>query len=134
MHFPEPRPDRSEERILPLINVVFLLLIFFMIAGSLSATEPFEVEPPASQSDGMREPDSVTILMSSDGRLALENETLSEVRLLEQISTRMEDDPRTQVSLKADGDIPANRLVRFTEALYESGVEKLRLLTVPEEA
>lgn len=28
MHFPERRPDQTEERILPLINVVFLLLIF----------------------------------------------------------------------------------------------------------
>jgi len=52
MHFPERRPDPTEERVLPLINVVFLLLIFFMLAGSLSVTEPFDIEPPASQSQG----------------------------------------------------------------------------------
>ena len=37
----QPRSGRSEDdRILPLINVVFLLLIFFMLAGKLSASDP----------------------------------------------------------------------------------------------
>ena len=44
---PTRKPD-SEERVLPLINVVFLLLIFFMLAGRLSEAELFEVTPPES--------------------------------------------------------------------------------------
>ncbi|MCG8693196.1 MAG: biopolymer transporter ExbD, partial [Minwuiales bacterium] len=40
----------DDDRILPLINVVFLLLIFFMLAGRLSAGDPFRVDPPASVS------------------------------------------------------------------------------------
>ncbi|MEF8794621.1 ExbD/TolR family protein [Thiohalorhabdus sp.] len=131
MHFPERRPDHTEERILPLINVVFLLLIFFMIAGSLSVTEPFEVEPPASQSQDRHEPDSLTLLMGTDGRFAVANETLTRAQTLQRIETRIEEQPQTRVTLKADGRLPANRLVRFTRALYETGVEKLRLLTRP---
>ena len=41
----------SDAGILPLINVVFLLLIFFMIAGQLAEQAPFEVEPPASDAE-----------------------------------------------------------------------------------
>ena len=45
-----PRAQRpSEENVLPLINIVFLLLIFFMIAGALSVTAPFELDPPAAR-------------------------------------------------------------------------------------
>ncbi|MEX1033151.1 MAG: biopolymer transporter ExbD [Cellvibrionaceae bacterium] len=132
MHFPDRRPDQAEERILPLINVVFLLLIFFMIAGRLSVSEPFEVEPPTSQSQGAHEPDSVAILMSANGRLALNNNTLAEAQLLERIESLMDEQPQIQITLKADGRLPANQLVRFTQSLYDVDVKKLRLLTLPE--
>ncbi|MFN2361113.1 MAG: ExbD/TolR family protein [Marinobacter sp.] len=132
MHFPDRRPDQTEERILPLINVVFLLLIFFMIAGSLSVTEPFDVEPPSSRSEGIHEPDTVIILMSADGHFALDNETFAEAQLLTRIASLMQEKPQAQITLKADGRLPGNRLVRFTQALYDAGVKKLRLLTLPE--
>jgi len=132
MHFPDRRPDQTEERILPLINVVFLLLIFFMIAGSLSVTEPFDVEPPSSTSQGQHEPDSLVILMGIDGRFALDNEPLTRAELLAQIETLIQAQPQTPITLKADGNLPGDALVRFTQALYEAGVKKLRLLTEPE--
>ena len=50
MRFEPPRPRNDEERILPLVNVVLLLLIFFMLAGRLAASDPFEIAPPRSAS------------------------------------------------------------------------------------
>ena len=134
MHFPDRRPDQTEERILPLINVVFLLLIFFMIAGSLSVTEPFDLEPPASRGEGEHEPDSLMILLGQDGQLALKNELIEEVALLERLARELKDKPDTRITLKADNRLPANQLVRFTQTLYEAGVKKLHLLTVQEDA
>ena len=134
MHFPDRRPDQTEERILPLINVVFLLLIFFMIAGSLTVTEPFEIDPPASRSQADHEPDSLMILFSQDGRLALDNQPVQEAQLLDKLAKVLQEKPDTQITLKADNALPANQLVRFTQALNEAGVKKLRLLTLQEEA
>jgi biopolymer transport protein ExbD len=132
MHFPDRRPDQTEERILPLINVVFLLLIFFMISGSLSVTEPFDVVPPSSTSQGQHEPDSLVILMGTDGRFALDNEPLTRAELLARIETLIQAQPQTPITLKADGNLPGNALVGFTQSLYEAGVKKLRLLTESE--
>ncbi|MGE6315529.1 ExbD/TolR family protein [Shewanella baltica] len=129
MHFPERRPDQTEERILPLINVVFLLLIFFMVAGSLSVTAPFDVTPPVSQSDGVDEPDAVLILISRENKLALDNEPITEAELLARIDMLLSAEPETQVTLKVDGELSGNQLVHFTQALYGVGVKKLRLLT-----
>jgi len=134
MHFPDRRPDPTEERVLPLINVVFLLLIFFMLAGSLSVTEPFDIEPPASQSQSAHEPQARMILMARDDRLALDNTVMPEDRLLEVVAEHIRAHPEATITLKADARLPANRLVRFTQALHAAGVEKLRLLTLPEES
>jgi len=132
MHFPEPRPDQTEERILPLINVVFLLLIFFMIAGSLSVSEPFEVKPPVAQSAGELEPESLVILLSADGRMALDNEIMTEAELMTRMTTVLASQPQTQITLKADARLAGNRLVRFTQALNAAGVQRLQLVTLPE--
>lgn len=133
MHFPERRPDQTEERILPLINVVFLLLIFFMITGSLTVSEPFEVEPTLSESDADTEPDSLVVLISREGNLALDGRILSEKELLVNLETALKKDPDAQIYLKTDSNLTANRLVAFTQLLHEHGVEKLRLLTLPED-
>ncbi|WP_344806038.1 biopolymer transporter ExbD [Allohahella marinimesophila] len=132
MHFPDRRPDQTEERILPLINVVFLLLIFFMIAGSLTVTEPFEVTPPVSQTQAPHEPDTVMILMAAEGQFALDNVSIPEAELVARISELVKAAPDTRITLKADGELPANSMVRFTQVLYEAGVKTLRLLAEAE--
>jgi biopolymer transport protein ExbD len=129
MHFPDRRPDQTEERILPLINVVFLLLIFFMIAGSLTVTEPFEVVPPESQSQGEHEPDSVVILMGVNNRFALNNQVNDKGGLLAELRSRLAQQPKLLVTVKAENSLPANQLVRFTQELNDAGLSKLRLLT-----
>ena len=61
----------DDDRILPLINVVFLLLIFFMVVGSLSATDPFQISPPTSVNGDAGDPKDVVLLIGADGRPAL---------------------------------------------------------------
>ncbi len=131
MRFEEPRKDDSEARILPLINVVFLLLIFFMVAGSLSVTEPFDVTAPDSISETAREPVSMSILLGPDGQLALDGEVMPEAALLEQLKTRLATDPALRIQLKADAQTAGNRVVLLMEGLREAGAERLRLLTLP---
>ena len=134
MHFEERRPDKSEERILPLINVVFLLLIFFMIAGSLSTSEPFEVEPPRSAQAVETALKPLRLIVGLNGDLALGGEPVSRQELLSRIERHLDEHPDLELQLKADGRIPGNRLVLLLEELRAAGVEKLRLLTLPEAA
>lgn len=127
-----PRPRNDEERILPLINAVFLLLIFFMIAGHLSASDPFPVELPNSQSEALPEAQRLTVLMSSDGALAVDGETIIEPAALEAVfAARLEQNPAVRTQLKADGGTDATRVVAVMERLRKAGVERLQLLTIP---
>jgi len=132
MRFEPPRPRNDDERILPLINVVFLLLIFFMLAGRLSASDPFAIEPPRSTGEGQPERQDVLLLIGADGRLALEGMVLESTTLEAALAARLsaEDDPR--VRLKADGGAEATEVVAVMEILRAAGVERIDLLTVPE--
>jgi biopolymer transport protein ExbD len=71
MQFSEPPRKTPSENLLPMINVVFLLLIFFLIAATLAPPEPFAVTPPTAASGG--EPGEGAVLyLGPDGALGFE--------------------------------------------------------------
>lgn len=130
MRFARSRRRNDDERILPLINVVFLLLIFFMLAGRFSASDPFEVEPPRSVSQGAATERDILVLVSADGRLALDGEIIEASALGAAVADRLSPDKKMRLWLKADGSAEATRVVEVMELLRAAGAERLRLLTV----
>lgn len=121
-------PKNDKERILPLINIVFLLLIVFMLAGQLTSTDPFRVEPPLSSTEGQPQEQDMTILMGTDGRLALDGTVIEADALIQAIEARVAGGDIGEVRLKADGQADATQVVAVMELLREAGVESLHLL------
>ncbi len=130
MHFQPPRPKNHDERILPLVNVVFLLLVFFMLAGRLAVTDPFPVDPPESNSETTPPVGKVVVLVGADGRLAVDGDVVAETALADIVADRLDAGGEVPVELKADANTDANRVIAVMEDLRDAGVSKLRLLTV----
>jgi biopolymer transport protein ExbD len=125
------RRPNDEERILPLVNVVFLLLIFFMLAGRLSATDPLRVEPPSSASQGMVGQKETVVSVGADGRLAFDGVLMDAAALRAAVAERVTAGETPRIRLRADGRAEAIRVVAVMETLREAGIERLRLLTIP---
>ena len=130
MRFQPPRPKSDDERILPLINVVFLLLIFFMLAGKLSAIDPIEVTPPRSASEGMIDTRELVIVIGAKGDLAFDGQRIDRASLEEAVAKRLIGDTDLQVWLKADSGTDSVQVITVMEILREAGVERLKLLTI----
>ena len=125
------RPRNDDDRILPLINVVFLLLIFFMLAGRLAATDPFRIDPPTSVNAGAVEAGTLLVQIGADGRLALNGEEMERPALKTAVSGHVGAGYAGTVRLKADGAVAASEVVAVLELLREAGAGSLQLLTVP---
>jgi biopolymer transport protein ExbD len=132
MRFEARRARNDDERILPLINVVFLLLIFFMLAGRLAVSDPLAIEPPHSASQGEPLVRDVQILIAKDGRLALDGAVMSDAELGARLAERMSAEADATYSLKADGGVEADRVIAVMELMRGAGVENLTLFTVPQ--
>jgi len=129
---PHRTPD-EDARVLPLINIVFLLLIFFMITGHMSAQAPFELEPVQSASGSHPQPEELTVFMGADGRLAVDGTPLTLPELEALVRSRQADsEAGPRVRLQADGRTEAIRVVAVMEGLRAAGMERLELLTLPE--
>jgi len=121
---PERPPQDTEDHILPLINIVFLLLIFFMVAGALTTPHSVRVEPPEANVEG-EQPDrrETTLYITADGGLTLGDEPVA----LEALAAAVGD--REALLLRADGAVDGVRVVAVMRALREAGVERVRLVT-----
>ena len=133
MHLETTRPKGDEERVLPLINVVFLLLIFIMLAGRLATSDPFRIDPPRSVSDADLQQRKMTVLIGANGRLALDGEIMEQAQIREVVAKGVSRGDTLRVLVKADGQVEAVRAVAVMALLREAGIESVKLLTLPEE-
>ncbi|HLS19711.1 MAG TPA: biopolymer transporter ExbD [Paracoccaceae bacterium] len=130
--FRRPRREVDEDsRILPLINIVFLLLIFFMVTGQLAATDPFPIEPPESTSEGPPA-EGHLIAFGAGGELALDGEVMAEDALLTALEAGFAGSTAPEIRIKAHGGAEAMALVGLLNRLREIGAESVVLMTVPE--
>ena len=128
MQFARPESRKTAENTLPLINIVFLLLIFFMIAGRLAEPDPLGVTPPVSASERPPGERDIEVHIAAGGQMALEGETIEAADLTARVFALLPEGG--VVRMKADGAADAALVVAAMEALCEAGIENLHLLTV----
>ena len=119
----------DDERIFPLINVVFLLLIFFMLVGRVETPDPFKIEPPESSSKTSVPESWIEIMAAVDGRLAIDGRAVPEPEFIGAVRKILAVAGSSEVHFKADGQMPAARVIEIMDDLRKAGVMKLHLIT-----
>lgn len=123
---PERRPRGAS--ILPLINVVFLLLMFIVVAGVIRSPDPFALTPTqAGQGEdaGAIDPDT-TLFVSVEGGIRF-RQTATEDAALAEITRLASAGELTLLTVRADARAPAADIVQLVEALRETGLEQVQL-------
>lgn len=121
MRFARPPRRRPSESIVAMINVVFLLLIFFMMAARIAPPQPFDLTPPKATSD--TNPEQTRILhISRDGTLAFETHRGSEVW------DALSRSGKGALTLRADMDMPAPLLADTLGKLAAIAISDIELV------
>lgn len=140
MQFSDPPRRRSPESIVPMINVVFLLLIFFLMTAQIVPPEPFDVTPPIAQGGEPAEGE-FTLYLGADGVLAYRNTQGAKAALAALAAEKdaycvaggcSEDVPPPPVILRADAEVPGARLAALMPRIAQAGFGELQLVTVQE--
>ena len=122
----------ENENILPLINVVLLLLFFFMVAGTLKVSELFLVKVPVATVDPAKS-ETLTVIMNSNGEFAIGSSAYSGINLTHHLKAYKDKHPkRTSVILKADAEATAAQLLIAMDYFSQADIEYLQLLTLEE--
>jgi len=118
----------------PLIDVIFMLIIFFMFAGSLVRPNPFDVELPVATSVDQSPPATLVVDVSGFGELALNGEASSREKLMRRVGELVEASPDLEVIVRADAGATTGDLLTTLRDLSVAGVVSFRLAAQPRTA
>ncbi|UOA27768.1 biopolymer transporter ExbD [Pseudosulfitobacter sp. DSM 107133] len=118
---PATPPRRAAENIVPMINVVFLLLIFFLMSAQIAPPDPIDVTVPDSTSEAAPL-DPNALYVGADGTLAYGGATGDAA--LAALS-----DHQGVLPLRADAALPATKLAALLPKLAAAGVDGVELIT-----
>ena len=124
MQFSPPRHRRPIEPIVPMINVVFLLLIFFLMSAQIAPPAPFEVTLPEGAA-GARAVPADMLYIDANGRFAF-NGARGEA-VMNALAARAT--PDTPLQIRADAGLEARALARLLPKLAARGIERVEIVT-----
>ena len=122
----------NDNNLLPLVNIIFLLLIFFMIAGVIQKQkELYNVDLGKATIDNYTEREINTLFINKDGSIILNNENLS-FSIFEQKISQL--NKKSELLIAADKELTAAKLNRILLILNNQSIKKIFLMTSKNDA
>ncbi len=109
----------------PMIDLVFLLLIFFMCASSISQTRTLKLELPTATKGVVpkERPDRWTVNVFADGSLYSGDRPVTVDDLKAEVQQRLRETPSTKIYLRADANAEHRHIKKVLNAMAAIGVD-----------
>lgn len=129
-------PEKARIELIPMIDTMAFLLVFFMIASlAMSQQAGFPVRlPRAEAADSQTWGDrSLVVTLDADGGLYLDKKAVTEGKLSAEIGQRLAARPDLIVVINADASIRHGRVVSAMDAAKKAGAARMVFATHPEQ-
>ena len=126
-------PKKARIEIIPMIDTVFFLLVFFMMASlSMTVSRGMSVSLPKAASGEPRQ-DRVSVSVTRDGVIYLDRDRVEPTQLTERLRALHEKDPEVVVVVSADGDVTHRHVVEAMDSVRVAGISKMAIAVQPME-
>ena len=130
MKFARHRRESVDVNLTPLIDVVFLLLIFFMVSTTFDTRQALELTLPGSESATASEASPVTLSITREGDYRLDERTLSSSRALrDALATRAKSAREHGLVIEADARTTHETVVTALDQAAALGIRRVRIAT-----
>jgi len=117
-----------DDKLVPLINIVFLLLIFFMVAGRIEKSHKDDIDVPKVNSSNELPSKAEEIVLLKNGKILSGERVFSVEEFTEQLpSLGLE---KEYISIRADSSATAEQLAPIIKTLNSIGQKKIGLIAM----
>ena len=114
--------------IIPMIDIIFFLLVFFMISTmTMVQQNTFKVGLPQASSAQLDMNQHANITVMADGNIAFNKKSLDKEQLIRRVQIELQRNPDLQVILNGDKDVNYGFVIETFDALKQAGVKKLSI-------
>ncbi|MFG6095371.1 biopolymer transporter ExbD [Leptothoe sp. ISB3NOV94-8A] len=127
--------DEFEINILPMIDVIFAILAFFIVSTLfLTRTEGLPVNLPTTDTSEPQDPADFTVTIQPDGSLFLDDASVTEEILRERIQVQLEPEQAVLITIKADEQTYHGKVITVMDELRTIEGASLGIATLPKPA
>ncbi len=132
MRLPAVKPKRARIEIVPMIDTVFFLLVYFMLASlTMTHLNAQRVSLPVSGTAAGRPSADVVVTIAKDGRCYVDQAPVTEAQIAPLLNRRLQDEPKLTVVLNCDKDQSIARFARVFDLVKQSNAASVMVATTP---
>lgn len=124
----------SEINVTPLIDVMLVLLVVFMVAAPMLESGIAIQLPKAGGKALSKSEDPTTLSLTKDYRVFINKTEIPYAELVPQLKGFMRGRSQPELFIRADGELPYGFVAQTMASVKASGIHKIGLVTMPEEA
>ena len=133
MRVPRQQMEKARIEIIPMIDIIFFLLVFFMVSTlSMTINRGFPVNLPKAASSQQDLRDSFNVTIMQDGTLFLNKEPPPLEQLGQRVRTTVDTAPELVVIINADDQALHGAIVSVMDEVRLAGVSRLAIAVRPE--
>lgn len=132
IEFQERKKIPTSLDIAPLIDIVFLLIIFFMLTANFVMHPGIKIKLPSAVTAKSEKNDSMIVYISSDNRIYLNDEEVEIAVLEKRLTHGITRTPGMSVILKADAKVDLGLAVRVMDVSRKAGAGNIVISTEAE--
>lgn len=122
--------EKPEIIIIPMIDVIFFLLVFFMLSMMYMVTQhTIPINLPQATSAQIDTKSSFTISLKNNDQIYLDEKPISLSMLLANAQTAQANDPNFAIIIRADRSIQYQKVISLMDALKRNGINRFGLAT-----
>ncbi|MBY5960542.1 ExbD/TolR family protein [Marinobacter nauticus] len=121
--------DESTIDVTPMLDVVFILLIFFLVTASFVREAGIEVERPQATTAESQDKAAILIAIDSSDGIWIDRRKVAADSVTGMVARLHSENPRGSVVIQADADASTRALVAVMDATRRAGVSDIALAT-----
>lgn len=126
--------DESSLNLTPLMDIMFLLVIFFAVSTTFKVFPGISVDLPGAASETIREEaKSVTAILTETGEIFIDGKPIEKDHLVDTLRARQEESPVSMFILEADRTAQHGQVVALMDAAKKAGILHLAISTRSED-
>ena len=132
MKFSSRKPEPSRLQLTAMIDILLLLLIFFIVSHQYTNSETeLSVSVPTAKegADPSRQKGEIYINILSDGSIKVEGNVVDLPALLEKLSSIAMQYENQPVRIRGDGGVPYQRIVEVIDTCQKAGIWNISFAT-----
>ncbi len=121
------RKSESEVNLTPMLDVVFIMLIFFIVTASVVKESGIEISRPGASTAVRKERGNILIAISANDQIWMNRRQVDPRALRANIERAHAENPQGAVVIQADKAAKTGLLVQVMDAAREAGVDDVSL-------